>query len=138
MRHIDLIVVHCTATRAGRDFTVSQIRHFHTAGNGWDDIGYHFVVYRDGTVHPGRPLERAGAHTRNHNANSIGVAYVGGLTADGKAAADTRTPQQKEALTALLTSLRARFPQAVIRGHHDLNPGKECPCFNATAEYANL
>ena len=81
MRSITEIIVHCTATPEGKPFTVQQIREWHTApkpkGNGWRDIGYHYIVYLDGSVHNGRPVEQIGAHCSGHNAHSIGVCYVG-------------------------------------------------------------
>ena len=90
MRKINLIVVHCTATPEGRDVTVADIDRMHRA-RGWKKIGYHYVVYRDGSVHEGRPVNEVGAHVYGHNANSIGVVYVGGVAKDGKTAKDTRT-----------------------------------------------
>lgn len=141
MRAINKIIVHCAATPEGKDYTVEQIRQWHTApkpkGNGWQDIGYHFVIYRDGSVHKGRPIEQVGAHTYGYNANSIGICYIGGCAADGKTPKDTRTPAQKEALIALLRELRAKFPAAKIHGHRDFAP-KACPSFDATKEYAGL
>ena len=79
-----------------------------------------------------------GAHCVNHNAHSIGVCYEGGLNARGQPE-DTRTPEQKSALRALLKDLHRRYPQALIVGHHDLNPHKACPCIeNVAREYADL
>lgn len=135
MRKIDLIVVHCTATPAGRDVSVADIDAWHRR-RGFDCIGYHYIVGLDGTVHPGRPVGKIGAHARGYNARSIGVAYVGGLDADGRPA-DTRTAAQRLALHCLLVSLVKRFPAARIIGHRDV-AAKACPCFDATAEYASL
>lgn len=135
-RRITGVIVHCSATPAGRDVTVADIRRWHKGERGFADIGYHFVVRLDGRVECGRPLAQPGAHCRGHNGSSVGVCYVGGIGSDGRPA-DTRTPAQREALTVLLTALRRRFPGAVIRGHRDFAP-KACPCFNATAEYSNL
>lgn len=137
MRKINEIIIHCTATPADRDVTVAQLRRYHTETLGWRDIGYHYVVYRDGSVATGRPLGMAGAHCRGHNRNSIGVAYVGGLTARGGHAADTRTARQRTAMEALVNRLLERFPGATVRGHCDFAT-KSCPCFDATAEYAPL
>lgn len=128
MRRIDKIIIHCTATPEGRDFTVEQIRDWHVRGNGWRDIGYHFVVCRDGSVHSGRPIEEAGAHCRGHNATSIGVCYVGGVGADGRPK-DTRTPAQRKALAALVGELKARFGGAAVHGHCEF-AAKACPSFN--------
>ncbi|MDE5688204.1 MAG: N-acetylmuramoyl-L-alanine amidase [Paramuribaculum sp.] len=136
MRTINEIIVHCTATPSGRDIGAAQIDVWHKA-NGWNGIGYHYVVRLDGSIETGRAEALAGAHCVGHNAHSIGVVYVGGLEADGKTPADTRTPAQKEALVQLLRSLKERYPGAVIRGHRDF-AAKACPCFDATAEYRNV
>lgn len=135
MRTIDEIIVHCTATPAGRDVTVADVDRIHRR-RGFDGIGYHYLVALDGTVHAGRPLERQGAHCLGHNARSIGVCYVGGLDADMRPA-DTRTPAQRRSLIDLLSSLRRRFPSSSIHSHRDF-AAKECPCFDATAEYRDL
>ena len=101
------------------------------------DIGYHFYITRDGEIHPGRPLEKVGAHCRNHNAHSIGICYEGGLDADGRTK-DTRTLEQRGSLLALLRELKKYFPKALIVGHRDLNPLKECPCYSCVEEYKEL
>lgn len=75
IRTIDKIILHCTATPEGRDFSVEQIRQWHLA-RGFSDIGYHYVVSRDGSVHRGRPEKVAGAHCTGQNTCSIGVSYV--------------------------------------------------------------
>ena len=103
MRKIDLIIVHCAATPEGKDFTTEDIDRWHRQ-QGFSPIGYHFVVYRDGSVHTGRPIEQVGAHCRGRNSTSIGVCYIGGLSADGKRPKDTRTDNQKKALKALITA----------------------------------
>ena len=102
MRSISEIIIHCADTPEGRDNTVADIAAWHKA-KGYRTIGYHYVVYRDGSIHPGRPIEEIGAHCKGHNAHSIGICYIGGQSADGKAHKDTRTPEQKEALLSLLT-----------------------------------
>lgn len=150
MRDIDMIVVHCSATPEGRDFTVKDIDRWHKA-RGWKGIGYHYVVYRDGSVHEGRPVNEVGAHAKGYNAHSIGVCYIGGMTADGKKSKDTRTDAQKAALRTLLGQLKARYPKARIVGHRDLSPDKnhngkvdpwerikDCPSFDAIPEYADI
>lgn len=136
MRRIDLIVVHCSATPSDRPFTVEQLIRCHAQRFGF--TGYHYYVTRDGRTTQTRHLQLAGAHARGHNAHSVGVCYEGGLTPAGRPA-DTRTDAQRKALLALLTELKTTHPQALIVGHRDL-PGvaKECPCFDAQAEYAAL
>lgn len=135
-RTIREIIVHCTATRAGIDCTVEDIRRWHKQ-QGWSDIGYHYVVYRDGSVHEGRNVNIAGAHCLNHNTYSIGVCYVGGLARDGKTPADTRTVAQAEALEKLLIELRRLYPSAHIYGHRDF-ANKACPCFDVHKCYRDI
>jgi len=136
MRKISKIIIHCSATPEGKDFTVQQIRQWHTTpkpkGNGWRDIGYHFVIYRDGSVHPGRPVEQIGAHTSGHNANSIGVCYIGGCAPDGKTPKDTRTPAQRAALIRLVAELLRQYA-ATVHGHNEF-AAKACPSFNVQKE----
>ena len=136
MRKINLIIVHCSATPEGKDFTVDDITRWHKA-RGFKTIGYHFVIYRDGTIHGGRPVNEIGAHCVGHNANSIGICYIGGLAADGKTPKDTRTDAQKLSLRNLLSQLKKSYPAATIRGHRDF-AAKACPSFDATKEYCNL
>lgn len=139
-RYIKEIIVHCTATKEGVNQTVEQIRKYHTAkppmGRGWSDIGYHYVVYLDGTIHEGRNVNISGAHCTGHNANSIGVVYVGGLDAKGNAK-DTRTNAQKDGLLKLLKDLKKLYPKATIHGHREYAQ-KDCPCFDAKKEYSNI
>lgn len=136
MRKINEIIVHCAATREGRDFTVEDITRWHKA-RGFATIGYHYVIYRDGSIHEGRPLEQIGAHCVGHNKHSIGICYIGGCASDGKTPKDTRTPEQKEALLSLLKRLKARFPNASIHGHRDF-AAKACPSYDALREYRQL
>lgn len=135
MRKINLIVVHCTATPSSRRITVADIDSWHKA-RGFNEIGYHFIIHQDGYIDLGRDIEIAGAHVKGFNSHSVGVAYVGGLDENGKPA-DTRTPQQKQALLRLLRHLKETYPEAVIRSHRDY-ANKACPCFDATKEYEDL
>lgn len=135
MRNINLIIVHCSATPEGRNVSVADIDRWHRE-RGFDGIGYHYVVYIDGSVHEGRPIDKVGAHCKGHNAHSIGICYVGGVDLNGKPK-DTRTLAQKDALVNLLMRLKRRFPKAVIRGHRDF-AAKACPSFDATKEYAGI
>ena len=109
MRKITEIIVHCTATPAGLPVTVEQIDAYHRS-LGWAGIGYHYLIDLKGQIHKGRDIRRPGAHCRGHNAHSIGVAYVGGLSPDGLAACDTRTDAQRLAMAALLKRLHKEFP----------------------------
>ena len=138
MRTITLIVIHCSAVKPNQTSSVAQIDTWHRQRGFKLGIGYHYVVRRNGEIEAGRPEWLVGAHCVNHNKYSIGVCYEGGLNARGQPA-DTRTPEQKVALRRLLEILHRHYPKAVIVGHHDLNPMKDCPCIkNVTQEYANL
>lgn len=135
MRHINLIIVHCSATPAGRDVMAADIRRWHKK-RGFSDIGYHYVIRLDGTVETGRDISRPGAHCLGHNRDSVGVCYVGGCDSDMRPA-DTRTPAQRRALYNVLCGLKRRFPEARIVSHRDF-AAKACPSFDATAEYAHI
>ena len=136
MRRITLIVVHCSANKAGSALRMADIDRYHRS-LGWIGCGYHYVIPTDGTIEAGRPEEMVGAHCQNHNKHSIGVCYIGGLSADGSPM-DTRTEAQRAALLKLLTDLHRRYPRALIVGHRDLNPHKACPCFDVVGEYGEL
>lgn len=137
MRDIREIIIHYSATPEGEDFTVAQIRAWHKA-RGWRDIGYHWVIYRDGSIHAGRPENEIGAHTAGHNAHSIGICYIGGCPKRTvknwqNIGLDTRTPQQKEALRNLIAELKRRYPKATLHGHCEF-AAKPCPGFNVKTQ----
>lgn len=136
MRTITLIIVHCSANRAGSALRMADIDSYHCS-LGWIGCGYHYVIPTDGTIEPGRPEEMVGAHCKNHNRHSIGVCYIGGLSADGKPM-NTRTEAQRIALRGLLERLHRNYPNALIVGHRDLEPQKTCPCFDVVNEYHDL
>lgn len=135
-RNIKELIVHCSATPEGKDYNVDTIRQWHLQ-RGFSDIGYHYVVYRDGSIHIGRDESIIGAHCTGHNTNSIGVCYIGGCASDGKIPKDTRTTKQKQSLVKLLKELKTKYPQASIHGHRDFS-SKACPSFDATKEYSSL
>ena len=136
-RRIDLIVIHCSATRCNRPFTLEAVIACHKA-RGFATIGYHYYVTRDGVVHAGRPLYQEGAHATGYNRRSIGVCYEGGVSIRG-IPTDTRTREQKDTLLKLLQRLKKDYPHARIVGHRDLpEVAKDCPCFDAETEYARL
>lgn len=130
MRDITEIIIHCTATPEGRDYTVEQIREWHRQ-RGFADVGYHFIIHLDGSVDRGRPIAQIGAHCQGHNTNSIGVAYVGGLASDNKTPKDTRTDRQRASMRNLLRELHTQFPRATVHGHYEFAK-KECPCFDVS------
>lgn len=129
VRHAtDLLVVHCAATKARMDIGAAEIRRWHKE-KGWADIGYHYVIRRNGVLEVGRDEATVGAHVAGYNARSIGICLVGGIDEQGRAE-NNFTPAQFAALRRLLARLAARYPAARIVGHRDLNPGKDCPSFD--------
>lgn len=153
MNKIDAIVIHCSATRAGQDVRAADIDKWHKE-RGFSEIGYHYVIDLDGTVEYGRRLPKDGAHCNtaglsgvSYNKHSIGICYVGGLDQNGNPA-DTRTPEQKQALANLVYRLISEYPIVEVIGHRDASPDKDgngkierdewikqCPCFDVRAEF---
>lgn len=140
MRVVNDIIIHCSDSPATLDIGAKEIKEWHTLpkpkGNGWADIGYHYVIRLDGTVEKGRLISRAGAHCLYHNAHSIGICYVGGKNEKGERV-DTRTPAQKSSMVKLVTNL-IRMYRCDVHGHRAYTDGKTCPNFNAHAEYTNI
>lgn len=143
MREINLIVVHCSATRADRDFTENDLEVCHRH-RGFNGAGYHFYIRKNGDIKNTRPLEKPGAHALGYNAHSIGICYEGGLDVRYRPA-DTRTEWQKHSLRVLIRTLLMDYPGCRVCGHRDLSPDrngdgrispeewvKECPCFEVT------
>lgn len=135
-RSITEIIVHCTATPEGKDYTVDDIRRWHRQ-RGFSDIGYHYIVHRNGHVEEGRDVDLVGAHCTGHNAHSIGICYIGGMDSANEKPKDTRTLQQKAMLMSTLIDLKKLYPNAKIYGHRDF-ANKACPSFNATKEYSKV
>lgn len=140
MREINKIILHCSATPEGKDYSVETIRQWHL-DRGWSDIGYHYVIQRDGTIDKGRPEERQGAHVRGHNKNSIGISYIGGVEAkqvNGKwIPKDTRTSDQLCALEYLIELLMNKYPDATLHGHNEFS-AKACPSFDVKQQYKHF
>lgn len=130
MRKIDEIIIHCSATPEGRNVSVKEIDSWHKA-RGFGGIGYHYVIYLDGSVHEGRCLDKVGAHCIGHNRNSIGICYIGGCDRNMKPK-DTRTEAQKTALVKLVKSLASSRPGISIHGHYEFAK-KACPSFDVQA-----
>lgn len=131
----DFIAVHCSATRPNMDIGAKEIRKWHVEGNGWEDIGYHFVIRRDGRVEKGRAENLVGSHVKGFNAVSIGICLIGGSKQDDPFKAENNfTKPQFAALKKLLGELKTRYPNATIQGHRDFpNVAKACPSFDVKA-----
>lgn len=127
------LVIHCSATRAIQaEIDANTIRKWHK-GQGWADIGYHFVIKRDGTLESGRPLDQVGAHVANHNSYSVGICLVGGLANAAPFKPENNfTKMQWITLRQLLKELLQKYPDAKVLGHRDFpKVAKVCPCFDA-------
>ena len=146
MRKVDLIVIHCSATRCNRPFSPEQLEASHLQ-RGFRTCGYHFYITRDGEIHPMRPVCEVGAHALHYNAHSIGICYEGGLDESGRPK-DTRTEEQRAMMYLLVMQLKKKFRIQRVVGHRDLSPDvdgdgvirpsewlKQCPCFDVGAEY---
>ena len=138
MRKIKKIIVHCSATKASQDIDASAIRDWHTEGNGWSDIGYHFVIKRDGTLEQGRNVKDSGAHCKGYNSTSIGICLVGGMSDnhDNHEGHDKAlqaefnfTLEQMTELRRLVVDLQKEYPDATLHGHNEFS-SKACPCFD--------
>lgn len=133
LEEVRYIVIHAADTPASMDIGVEEIRKWHLQ-RGFTDIGYHWVVRRDGTIETGRPFDVWGAHARGFNHISLGICLVGGK--DGE---NNFTDDQWDALAGLVKGLRVAHPRSKILGHRDLpNVNKQCPCFDAQAWFASI
>ena len=159
-RRINLIVLHVSDTKPSQNFTLNSLAACHKARGFGEYIGYHFYIRRDGTLYYTRPVQLKGCHVKNHNEHSIGICSEGGHREDDmviygnfkssppsrgskegvRVYEDNRTAEQMIVLHELLTVLHELIPDAKLCGHHDLNPGKACPCMDppAAVEYAYI
>ena len=126
MRKVNKVIIHCTLTPEGRDVDFETIKKWHT-DKGWRDIGYHYVIGLNGEIWKGRDLELAGSHCRGHNADSIGIAYVGGCDKKMKPK-DTLNEAQYMSLIRLI-SILWKYYKFTIHGHNEFS-NKACPSFN--------
>lgn len=140
MRNIKYIFVHCTAGSQSQSIA-DLLKEF--TRKGWKNPGYHYVVSADGVIHQLLAEDKISNGVQGYNSCAINVAYMGGVSSIGKAT-DNRTDKQKASLRAILAKLRKSYPTAHIMGHRDIwgkNPTKwkkQCPCFDAEAEYKDI
>jgi len=125
----DTIVIHCSATPKTMDIGVEKIREWHVKERGWDDVGYHYVITRDGTIQPGRDEKYMGAHAVVVNNRSLGLCLIGGSNKSGDWE-NNFTHEQFTTLKALLLSLQKRHTIKSIIGHYEVDKRKKCPSFN--------
>ena len=137
-RIINQIIIHCSATPKHLDLGASDIRQMHLK-QGWSDVGYHYIIRRNGKVELGRDLdkdgdidEETGAHAFGWNANSIGICLIGGVDSRGHGDANF-TKEQMIALAAFLVAKREEYPGALVIGHRDTGAKKDCPSFDVAS-----
>lgn len=114
------LVVHCTATPDDKDFRAKDIDKWHKA-QGWNGIGYHYVICRDGTIEAGRPVEKIGAHVYGFNRFRLGIVWVG---------IDEPTPTQYLTLVHLIACLCTKYKlyEDNVKGHNEFpSQSKTCP-----------
>lgn len=116
------IVIHCSDSPQGRGDNVDTIRRWHVEGNGWSDIGYHYVILEDGFVEEGRDIDKSGAHAKGYN-DYIGICLIG---------IDSFTAKQFQSLANLVKGLMDNYtiPLSKVIGHYDVSHTKTCPNFN--------
>lgn len=144
------LVVHCSATQAKSDIGVKELRAMHLK-RGFRDVGYHYVIRRDGTLETGRTETTVGAHVEGYNVGSLGICMVGGLLPNGKTDFNAFTRSQYETLADLLGKLTKKYPKAKVLGHRDLSPDlnkdgkitrgewmKDCPTFDVVPWWAAI
>jgi N-acetylmuramoyl-L-alanine amidase len=126
----DFIAIHCSATSEKQNIGAADIDKWHRK-QGWQAIGYHYVIRRDGTVEEGRDEKVVGAHVQGFNEVSLGICMAGGVDAnDVNKAKNNFTDAQFKSLKQLLIDLKTRYPKAKIQGHRDFpNVAKACPSF---------
>lgn len=134
MRKIDLIAIHCSATKSDQDCNAAIIDRWHRQ-RGFRKIGYHYVINRDGSVETGRKLDEVGAHIKGKNSNSIGIVLCGGLDKNGDPESNFTKEQWKE-LEGLVDDLLDQFGNIEVAGHNEFS-NKACPCFNVKEWQSN-
>ena len=133
VRKINEVIIHCTASKPSSAITTLDVKAWHIA-RGFSDIGYHYIIDLDGRLYHCRPEIEQGAHCKGHNANSIGIAYIGGLDDVTGKPADTRTKAQRMKLNSLILDICSRHNILAIWGHNRYAV-VDCPCFDVIREY---
>lgn len=131
MRLIKFLFIHCTATPCGKDYSKTQILEWFAA-KGWSKPGYHYIVHLDGNITQLLKVCHVANGVKGFNQNAIHIAYIGGLSAEGKPS-DTRTDKQKETLAKLIKEVMSIYPYVKVKGHNEV-ANKACPCYNVKKE----
>tara|TARA_B100000427_G_C15254313_1_gene483605 strand:- start:151 stop:582 length:432 start_codon:yes stop_codon:yes gene_type:complete len=127
----DTIVIHCAATKPSMDIGYDEIRKWHVEDNGWDDVGYHYIIKRDGTLQTGRDESMVGSHARQVNGTSLGICLVGGVD-DNNDWENNFNDEQFETLKTIVLKLKDKYQIEKIIGHYEVDDVKKCPSFDVT------
>ena len=127
----DTIVIHCAATKPSMDIAYDEIRKWHVEDNGWDDVGYHYIIKRDGTLQTGRDESMVGSHARQVNGTSLGICLVGGVN-DNNDWENNFNDEQFETLKTIVLKLKDKYQIEKIIGHYEVDDVKKCPSFDVT------
>jgi N-acetyl-anhydromuramyl-L-alanine amidase AmpD len=132
------IVLHYSATYADQDLDIRDIDKMHRA-RGFNGVGYHYVIKRDGMIERGRKETEVGAHVGGQNTGKIGICLIGGLERPSgpNVGVDNRTDAQKQSAASLIRDLLTRYPWAKVVGHRDL-AATLCPAYDAAAWWASV
>lgn len=140
------LIIHCSASTFG---DAMQIDDWHRNGRLFDMIGYNFVILNglrrknsvydaneDGSIEAGRPLTRAGAHTSQHNDDSVGVCLIGTHDSVASSPSLVFTSPQIDTLQDILFAWKdvtGLELSSSVFGHNDFDKGKLCPCFSVAS-----
>lgn len=135
---IEKIIVHALDTFPVMDVGLEFVRRVHVTENGWRDVGYHYIIRRDGTIELGRRCEAnnnyvPGAHVLGLNQNSLGIAMAGGKARKGGHPVANFTFAQYRTLERMYWQLSNEYPDAEWDGHYAADPSKVCPGFDVKA-----
>jgi N-acetylmuramoyl-L-alanine amidase len=135
MREIKRVFVHCSDSYAHMNINADIIREWHVNERGWNDIGYHYVILRNGEIENGRPVEIIGAGVKGHNSNSIHICMIGGKPDRGSNLDHFAnfTFKQYQTLIQLREAIDTDYGNPTWLGHRDVDKGKTCPNFDVTA-----
>jgi len=138
MRTINKIIIHCSGTKPSEIVNADIVKSLHKS-KGCSDIGYHFVILRDGTIEKGRPVEKVGAHCKGHNFDSLGICLVGGVSTDSEPE-NNFTKEQLYSLRLLADGMCFKFNINKVKGHSDYAKDNKivCPCFNVGEWYGSI